>query len=549
MDFRELTDAYFISIIDILQECNKMDFKKRKINLLEEDLHNNFDNQPQPSKPKLNFKRKHKADSNEPTREHSGKRRGKKKLPLFFIILIIAFLGMANLLAADNDGFLSGVKNSYLVRQITHIISSKEQYLAGEQEDRINFVLLGMGGAGHNGPYLTDTIMIASFKPSSKEATIFSLPRDMIVPIDSNNYRKINSVYTIGQNNGVGGGELMKKILTNTFNIPVHYFAAVDFNGFIEMIDAIDGVEINVDTGFVDNQFPTYDEKWQSVSFDAGKQTMDGLTALRYSRSRHGNNGEGSDFARIKRQQKVILAAKEKLTSFNTLINPSKITSLFSLFTKYTSTDLEPWEAVKLVHMGKELNTQNIVTQSIDDRPGGYLKAGIAEDGAYILQPVTGNYSQINLLIKNTFDLQQASQEKAKIVIQNGTIVPGLALEAVNYLDQIGYNIIRYGNATTQDKISTIIYDYTNNNPKTKESLENVFSIKSKDNIPLDYDSSVVASNWGIRDDNGELAQIDFLIILGQDQIIDEGIEIITTIDPSLLLSSSTTTSTEEEIE
>lgn len=454
---------------------------------------------------------------------------------------------LANVLASDNNGFLAGVKNSYLVRQITHIISSKDKYLAGEKEDRINFVLLGMGGAGHNGPYLTDTIMIASFKPSSKEAAIFSLPRDMIVPIDGHNYRKINSVYTIGQNNGIGGGELIKRVISDTFDIPIHYFAAVDFNGFVEMIDAIDGVEVNVTKAFKDNQFPTYDEKWQSVSFEAGQQTMDGITALRYARSRHGNNGEGSDFARIKRQQKILVAAKEKLTSFNTLINPAKITSLFSLFNKYTASDIEPWEAVKLVHLSKELNTQKIVTQSIDNRPGGYLKAGIAIDGAYILQPVTGDYNQINSLIANVFDLQQASQEKAKIVIQNGTIVPGLALKAVNYLNQIGYTIIRYGNADTQDKISTVIYDYTDNNPKTKQSLESIFSNKVKNNIPLEYTSSVVATNWGIKDDNGELEEIDFLIILGQDQIIDETIEIITTIDPALL-ASSTASSTEEEI-
>jgi polyisoprenyl-teichoic acid--peptidoglycan teichoic acid transferase len=541
-----LTNRDFIGIIDVPYGCKKMDFKKRKINLLDEDLHHNFDKSAniKIKKPAITIKAK--KDSREQKSYHSVQTRGKKKLPLFFIILIIIFLILANALSADNNGFLGGVKNSYLVRQITHIISSKEKYLAGEKEDRVNFVLLGMGGAGHNGPYLTDTIMIASFKPSSKEAAIFSLPRDMIVPIDDYNYRKINSVYTIGQNNGIGGGELMKQVISKTFDIPIHYFAAVDFNGFVEMVDAIDGVDINVENSFTDNQFPTYDEKWQSVSFEAGKQTMDGITALRYARSRHGNNGEGSDFARIKRQQKIIVAAKEKLTSFNTLINPAKITSLFSLFTKYTSTNIEPWEAVKLVHLSKELNTQNIVTQSIDDRAGGYLKSGIAGDGAYILQPVTGNYEQINLLIKNVFTLQLASQENAKIVVQNGTTVPGLALKAVNYLNQIGYTIIRYGNASTQDKISTVIYDYTDNNPKTKESLEGIFTSKTKDSIPLDYDSSVIASNWQILDDNGELEKIDFLIIIGQDQIIDETIEIISTINPSLLASSTASTSTEE---
>ncbi|MFA6466848.1 MAG: LCP family protein [Patescibacteria group bacterium] len=531
-----------------------MDFNKRKINLLDENL-NYASAKPPIETDEQADKNKYKQDSKQEIKANSKQTRGKKKLPLFFIILIILFFILANILSADNNGFLSGVKNSYLVRQITHIISNKEKYLDGEKEDRINFVLMGMGGPGHDGPYLTDTIMIASFKPSTREAAVFSLPRDMIVPIDGYNYRKINSVYTIGQNNGVGGGELVKKVISDTFDIPIHYFAAVDFNGFVEMIDSIDGVDIDVEKSFTDNQFPTYNDKWKAVSFEAGKQTMDGSTALDYARSRHGNNGEGSDFARIKRQQKIIVAAKEKLTSFNTLINPAKITSLFSLFNKYTKTDVEPWEAVKLVHLSKELDTQKIIAQSIDDRAGGYLKSGISVDGAYILQPVAGNYNQIKLLVANIFNLQKASEENAKIVIQNGTAVPGLALKAVNYLDQIGYNIIRYGNAEIQDKISTVIYDYTDQNPKTKTSLENIFLTTIKKDIPLDYSSSIVASKWGIKNEEGDLEKIDFLIILGQDQIIDETIEIITTIDPMLLTSSTasssspTATSSEETIE
>ncbi|MBU1203391.1 LCP family protein [Patescibacteria group bacterium] len=515
-----------------------MDFKKRKINLLDEASQHGIYNQDSYHEPSKNTGPAIKKEK----KKSSGKR---KCLSCFFIFLIITFFTMASIVSADNDSFLAGVKNSYLVRQITHIISSKEKYLEGEKEDRINFVLMGMGGEGHNGPYLTDTLMIASFQPSTKEAAIFSLPRDMIVPITPGNYKKVNSVYTIGQNNGIGGGQFVKQIISDTFDIDIHYFAAVDFQGFIEMIDEIGGIDINVETSFVDNQFPTYDEKWQSVSFQAGWQKMDGITALHYARSRHGNHGEGSDFARIKRQQKIIIAAKDKMTSFNTLINPKKITNLFSMFSKYTTTDLEPWEAVKLVHLAKDLNTQKIVTQSIDDRPGGYLKSGIALDGAYILQPTTGNFSQISMLIKNIFDLQKVSDENAKIVIQNGTTVPGLALKAVNYLDQMGYNIIRYGNSEDQSKVSTVIYDYTGQKNQTKESLEAIFQSKTKDKPPLEFSSSVIASNWGIYDDNGDLDQIDFLVILGQDQIVNEDIEIVTTIDP-LLLNTSTASSTDD---
>jgi len=480
----------------------------------------------------------------EKTKKHkpSGKR---KKFSCFFILLIIVFSFASLVLSSGNDSFLSGIKNSYLVRQITNILAPSQKFMAGEKDDRINFLLLGMGGPGHDGPYLTDTIVVASFKPSTKQAALFSLPRDMIVQLAPGDYRKINSIYTIGEKEEVGsGGPLMKKIVSETLDMPIHYYATVDFNGFVEMIDAIDGVDINVERDFTDYQFPTYDDKWQTLSFTAGEQTMDGITALRFARSRHGNNGEGSDFARIKRQQKIILAAKDKVTSFNTLINPKKITDLFSIANEYTKTDMEPWEAVKLVHLAKGLNTQSIITQSIDDRPGGYLKSGISQrDGAYILQPVSGNFKQIQTLVHNIFTLGAAFDEKAKIVIQNGTPVPGLALNAVNYLNQMGYNVIRYGNSPNQDKITTVIYDYTGEKEKTRDSLEAIFQTKTEDDVPLEYSSAVITQNWGIKDEAGNLEKIDFLIVLGNDQNMKENIEIITTIDP-LLLNATTSTST-----
>jgi len=518
-----------------------VDFKKRKINLLD-----NLENEPTLSHSPTPISKNSDTFSEKTNpKKTSGKR---KKFSCFFILLIIIFSFAGLVLSSGNDSFLSGIKNSYLVRQITHILAPSQKYLSGEKEDRINFLLLGMGGPGHNGPYLTDTIVVASFKPSTKEAALFSLPRDMIVPIAPGDYRKINSIYTIGEKQEPGsGGKLMKEVVSQTLDMPIDYYAAVDFNGFIELIDAIDGVDINVERSFTDYQFPTYDEKYQTVSFSADEQTMDGITALRYARSRHGNNGEGSDFARIKRQQKIILAAKDKVTSFNTLINPKKITELFSIANEYTKTDMEPWEAVKLVHLAKGMNTQNIVAQSIDDRPGGYLKSGISQtDGAYILQPVTGNFKQIQILVHNIFSLGEAFDEKAKIVIQNGTAIPGLALNAVNYLNQMGYNVIRYGNANDQDKANTVIYDYTGDKEKTKISLEAVFQTKAENDPPLEYSSTVVTQNWGIKDEDGNLEKIDFLIVLGNDQKIDENIEIISTINPSIL-NASTTTSTDEQ--
>ncbi|PIR07070.1 MAG: hypothetical protein COV55_01420 [Candidatus Komeilibacteria bacterium CG11_big_fil_rev_8_21_14_0_20_36_20] len=520
-----------------------LDFKKRKINLLEDKLEESSSYQL----PRSYHFLKQKPSGKNPAKPTGLSRR--KKFSCFFILLIVILSIVGSIVSANNENFLAGVKNSYLIRQITHIVSSSEKYLKGEKEDRINFVLLGMGGPGHNGPYLTDTIIIVSFKPSTKEAGLISLPRDMIVPLHNNDYRKINSIYTIGQQSpDTTGGELLKEVVSKTLNMPIHYFAAVDFNGFVEIIDAIGGVEVTVDRSFTDNLFPTADYKYQEVSFQAGEQEMDGLTALRFARSRHGNNGEGSDFARIKRQQKIILAAKDKITSFNTLINPRKIISLFSLINKYTATDLEPWEAVKLIHLAKSLDTQNIAAYSIDDRPGGYLKAGIALDGAYILQPVTGNFEQIQLLTHNILDFNEVESENAKIVMQNGTDIPGLALQAVNHLTQMNYNVLRYGNAPSQEKLTTVIYNYNDDKPRTKESLEGIFQVKAEKNIPWEYSNTTITQNWNITDENGQLEQLDFLIILGADQKIDEGIEIVTTIDPELL-NTTTPSSTDEIIE
>ncbi len=519
------------------------DFQRKKINFLEQELPESADERMDRNYNQSDSKTGSNQNLPQRPRSKNGKR---KKLSYFFIILIIVFSLIAKILASDNNSFLGGIKNSYLLRQIINIIAPGDKYLEGEKEDRINFLLLGMGGPGHSGPYLTDTIVLVSFQPSTQKAAMISIPRDMIVPITPGDYRKINSIYSIGINQGIDAGEYTKDIIGDTLDIPIHYYGAVDFEGFVKIIDAIGGIKVNVEKAFVDNQFPTEDYKYQEISFKAGEQHMDGLTALRFARSRHGNNGEGSDFARSKRQQKIIAAVKDKATSFNTLINPQKITNLFSLFNQYTTTNMEPWEAVRLIHLAKGLDTQKITVRSIDNSAGGFLKAGIALDGAYILQPVSGSFDQIQQLVKNIFSLGEVSDEKAKIVIQNGTAIPGLASQAVNHLNLMGYEVLRFGNADQQDKVVTVIYQYNDDKPATQKTLEAIFNVKANKEIPLNFSNSVVTQNWNIVDENGQPEKLDFLIVLGNDQY-QEAIDIVTTIDPSLL-NATTSTSTLPEI-
>ncbi len=477
----------------------------------------------------------------------SGRRPGRSKTKFFsclFILLIFFVWGLIGIINYGTKNFFGGIQNGFIVRQISHIFDSSNNQLKGEAQDRINFVLLGMGGPGHEGPFLSDTIILASVKPSTGQVALISIPRDLIVPFGDGTYRKINSVYAFSAEKGKDYAfEQVKKVFANSFGQEINYMATVDFQGFVKIIDEVGGITVDVERDFTDNQFPTADYKVNTVSFKAGRQKMDGLTALRYARSRHGNNGEGSDFARSKRQQKIMIALKDKLTSFDTLINPVKITSLFSLLTQSTATDMEPWEAVKVAQMLKNLNSNDIIHQVLDDGPGNYLVGGIsALDGAYILQPRTGSYLELQTMFSHIFDRPDISGENSQIILQNGTKTPGLATLSMNELGKAGISVQRFGNANTQDYLTTTIYDYTHGaKPKTRQALEDFYGVKAKENVPIELLSYTVAKAWDFVDDKGQIKDLDFLIILGSDYKPASTVtsEIIQTVTPTSTASTT----------
>ena len=126
------------------------------------------------------------------------------------------------------------------------------------------------------------------------------------------------------------GAKLASEALSSTLQVPIHYYFRIDFGGLVSLIDQLGGLKINVDRAFVDNQYPSNDSLVQTISFAAGEQLMSGERVLEYVRSRHGSAGEGSDFARARRQQKVLIAFKEKLLRLSTFLNPSLLVKLYS---------------------------------------------------------------------------------------------------------------------------------------------------------------------------------------------------------------------------
>ena len=436
---------------------------------------------------------------------------------VLFLVVIIIGLGFFTkfILAVNSTNSESGARVSF-IEQIKHLISNPDKKLSGEDDDRINFLLVGIGGPGHPGSYLADTIIVVSLKPSTNEVATMSVPRDLYVDIPEFGWRKINNSIAFGMDGDYpGGGEaLLAEVIADVTGEPIHYYARIDFEGFRRVIDDLGGIDINVANGFTDYQYPDYNYGLQVVSFKDGIQHMDGERALQFARSRHGTNGEGSDFARSQRQQKVLFAFKEKFLSLNTFLNPASIVSALDDLGKHNKTNMQIWEIVKLVKLFENINKENIISLVLDTSDEGLLYSDTTIDGAYILLPNSGDYGEIQYRMKNVFNTSFIAREKARIEIQNGTNITGLATKTADKLKGMQYNVIHISNADTEDTIATTtIYDLSGGTkPYTLVSLKNIL------------DATIApADSAGITNLNSSsttsTTNVDILIIIGQDQV------------------------------
>jgi LCP family protein required for cell wall assembly len=215
-------------------------------------------------------------------------------------------------------------------------LSSQTGYMGGSS--RVNILLMGFGGSGHDGAYLTDSMVIMSLIPSSHHTTLISVPRDLWVqnPANSGAYTKLNAVYPVAAGNTnsdpVAGGNAVAQKVSLVTGLQVNYWMTVNFTGFKNFIDAIGGVDVNVPDSFnacyPKNDDASVDPSWIKIQFSKGLQHMNGATAIRYARAREPvevcgmgtseNQAELSDFGRSRRQQLIMQAALVKMKQWQT---------------------------------------------------------------------------------------------------------------------------------------------------------------------------------------------------------------------------------------
>ncbi|MDD4271595.1 MAG: LCP family protein [Patescibacteria group bacterium] len=464
-----------------------------------------------------------------PAKNPSKKAGAGKFKPLGFILIffLVVYVIFAFNKSSNNESS-SWFYNLPIISQIKHLVESADTKLKGEESDRINILLLGIGGKNHDGGLLTDTIILASLKPSEKKLSLLSIPRDMAVPIENMGWRKINSVNAYAEMKTPGSGGLaVSQTISDLFQIPVDYYLTVDFAGFEKIIDDLGGVKVNVENTFDDYKYPilgsedaSWDQRWEHLHIEKGEQTMDGALALKYVRSRHALGVEGSDFARSRRQQKVLEAVKEKVMSLNVLFKPSMISKIISDISENYSSNLKIWEIVKLWGLGKDIKSENIATRVLDNSPSGLLVDTVGLDGAYLLSPRSGDFSEIKYLVNNIFadapadDKQKVKKEVATVEVRNGTWLNGLANKAALDLEKYGFEIVRVGNSSQKNFQKSVIYDLTYG-----EKIQALTVLKNRTNA----DVALGMPQWLIDDMAKELSgvanpiQPDFILMLGQD--------------------------------
>lgn len=346
------------------------------------------------------------SDSNTEVTEPQEETSKNKAKSTWFIKWIIALvvLGILFLFAvwARAIGLSAYIKSAY---NFVAVPAGQINSVGG----RVNVLVMGRAGGSHDGPDLTDTMILISVSLTKPGMVIVSIPRDLWIP---DIRAKINSAYYWGDqvtpyfdNSGYPGGKIgfAKTITAEVVGQPIQYGVVIDFSAFKDVVDALGGIQVNVVQSFTDNLYPiagkendncngdpTLACRYMTVTFNAGLQTMNGDTALEFVRSRHAVGVEGTDIAREARQQLVIDAIKNKILQPKVFLSPKVDVAILGIIGKYVETDLNLPTAAILARNtlnGYKNLKQFIIPQELLFNP----PINTVYDQQYVFIPKAGN--------------------------------------------------------------------------------------------------------------------------------------------------------------
>jgi LCP family protein required for cell wall assembly len=391
--------------------------------------------------------------------------------------------------------------------------------LKGEDQGRVNILVSGTSedDPGHEGAELTDSIMIISINTVDNSALMLSIPRDLWVNYGTSSKLgsagKINEAYFRGKEGETNdklatdkGMKNLAEVVSKVTGLEIPYYLKIDYQAFRESVDAVGGVDIDIDSGdpYCVGGGGVYDV-YTGIKLSKGVQHLSGEQALNLSRSRNAGGGcgmAGSDFSRADYQRQILVEIRKKALSAGTLSNPKKIADLLDSAGDNINHNFQANEIVRLYEVGKSVNDSSIASEGLST--SNVLIDYSAPNGSKALSVQGGaaNYSKISQFVRRLTSNDPIVKEQPSVVVLNGTNIPGLAAKKADNLESLGVEVVDTANAPSKN--------YQNNQIiiLNKDKQQSLTSIKEKISPVDDADEATV-------DSYKSKYNVDFVIIVG----------------------------------
>ena len=425
-------------------------------------------------------------------------------------VLLTAAAGFAVFVKVRQGVSVADILPEFTIKQ-TEEESPNVSHVEGEtlpvwtDTGRITVLILGIDERVQEEDYWrTDTMILATLDPVTMKAGVLSIPRDLWVHIPGYTEERINTAHFLGDayDHPGGGPALAVETVEYNLGVEIDYYVRINFQAFIEFVDRIGGIDIDVPETIHDTEYPTADYGIEVFHVDAGLHHFYGEEALKYARTRHTNGG---DFDRALRQQQVIKAILKRVTEANLLPQlAAQAPEMLQILEKSVKIDpkLQLDEIIAMANLARRVNMDEDVNFRVIDETCTLFKT--TPDEMQILIPLRDEIRQVRDevfgLQTTNGDIQTLAEESATVSVLNGTQTPGLAFTTSEFLEANGLAISAYDNADRQDYDTSLVI-LNRDKPVTADQILALLKLPQ---------SAVVNGN-------NPTAEYDIVIILGAD--------------------------------
>lgn len=449
------------------------------------------------------------------TRPRRSRYRGRRARSVALVIgavFLCLLLGAGSVAAYRVYGFLGKVANlnnpiQLIQRQVEPPAGSIAWKLKHGQ--RVNILALGYGGPENDAPWLTDSIMVVSIDPASRRILEASIPRDLYVRIDAwqdgRAYtEKINAAFEVPHETRLfapgplkaefqgkdGAGHLSEATVGRITGITFDKYVAVDFKAFRDVVDALGGIEVHMDSPLDDCHYPDYHDGYVNhgvpigwrcppgagIHFQAGDYVVNGEQALQLARSRDATQSDqATDFGRAKRQQMIVSAVKKKATSISAL---TKAPQLMDALQANFVTDMDLTDIKAVYDFAAKLPDTAIHHFAVTDEDLAVdftgTRASCGPSGVYVLCPIDPTYRMWQTVFSHALVDTRTLGEQAPLQLVNASSSYDLQTRATRVLRAFGFQLTDGVRHPTMPR--TVIYDYSGGKyPQTTAWLQDFF--------------------------------------------------------------------------